>query len=222
MAGMKRFYAGLGAIAVVGGGAIWWTSLNAASIVPIGPIPVEAISGAKGYPGHAVGSDSAPVEVIEYADFQCPACQSTWLLTIQDLKERLVKTGQVRYVFRDFPLEIHDKSRIAHHAAACADEQGAFWQMHDQLYSSQAQWSAETGPVERRFRDYAEQLGLNVSQYDDCMASGRFRARIQASVDNGTALGVTSTPTFIIGNQRYPGMTYDQLKHVVDSVAAAR
>ncbi len=222
MAGMKRFYAGLGAIAVIGGGALWLTSKNAASIVPMGPIPLEAISGAKGFPGHVIGPDSAPVDVIEYADFQCPACQSTWLLTVQDVKERLVKSGQVRYVFRDFPLDIHDKARVAHHAAACADEQGSFWQMHDQLYMSQAQWSAETGPVERRFRDYADQIGLDVSRYDECMASGRYRARIQASVDEGVELGVTSTPTFILGNQRYSGMTYDQLKRIVDSLAATR
>ena len=222
MAGMKQFYAGLGAIAVIGGGALWWTNKNAASIVPIGPIPLEAISGAKGFPGYVEGPDSAPVEVIEYADFQCPACQTAWLLTVQDLKERLVKSGGVRYVFRDFPLDIHDKARVAHHAAACADEQGSFWRMHDQLYSGQAQWSAETGAVERRFREYAEQVGLDVAQYDECMAAGRYRARIQASYDDGLALGVTSTPTFIIGNQLYSGMTYDQLKRIVDSLAAGR
>ena len=222
MAGMKRFYAGLGAIAVIGGGAIWWSSRSAASIVPIGPIPLEAISEAKGFPGYAVGPDSAPVDVIEYADFQCPACQTAWLLTIQDLKDRLVKNGTVRYVFRDFPLDIHNKARAAHHAAACAAEQGSFWAMHDQLYMGQAQWSGDPGPGERHFRDYAEQIGLNVAQYDECMAEGRFRARIQASYDEGLSLGVTSTPTFIIGNQRYSGMTYDQLKRIVDSLAATR
>lgn len=221
MAGLKGFYIGLGAIAIVGGGALWWTSVNAASTVPLGPIPMDAVEAARGFDGYVLGDESAPVDVIEYADFQCPGCQATWLLTVQDVKQRLVETGVVRYSFRDFPLDIHDKARTAHHAAACASEQDLFWPMHDQLFGKQTEWASTTAPPERLFQRYAEGVGVDMERYGECMASGRFRARIQASYETGLSLGVTSTPTFIIGNNRYGGLTYDQLKGIVDSLVAS-
>lgn len=222
MAGMKGFYLGLGGVAIVGAGALWWASQNAAATVPLGPIPVDAVLSAKGFAGYVEGPSDAPVEVVEFADFQCPACRETWVLTVQDVKERLVKTGQVRYVFRDFPLDIHDKARVAHHAVACADEQGAVWAMHDKLFLQQNEWSRSTGTGEKLFRGYAGEVGLDTEAYDACMGSGRFRARIQASYDAALELGVTSTPTFVIGNQRYPGLTYDQIKGIVDSLTASQ
>lgn len=220
MAGMKGFYMGLAAIAVIGSGVLWVTNRRAAAVVPVGPIPMDAIASARGFPGYVEGSDDAPVTVIEYADFQCPGCQAAWLLTIQDLKERLVKPGIVKYVFRDFPLEMHNKARQAHHAAACADEQGMFWPMHDQLFGSQNEWSLSAGAPERIFREYAGTVGVNVEEYDACMSEGRYRGRIQAMYEGGIQLGVSSTPTMIVGDQMYSGLTYDQLKQIVDSMIA--
>jgi len=218
MAGMKGFYMGLAAIAVIGSGVLWVTNRRAAGVVPLGPIPMDAIANSRGFPGYVLGSDDAPVTVIEYADFQCPGCQAAWLLTVQDLKERLVESGTVKFIFRDFPLEIHDKARQAHHAAACADEQGLFWPMHDQLFANQSKWSPSAGVAERIFHEYAETVGVDIEQYDTCMAEGRYRARIQASYEGGIQLGVSSTPTMIIGDQMFGGLTYDQLKSVVDSL----
>ena len=218
MAGMKGFYVGLAAIAVVGSGVLWVTNRRAAAVVPVGPIPMDLINSSRSFPGYVDGSDDAPVTVIEYADFQCPGCQAAWLLTIQDLKERLVKPGTVKYIFRDFPLDMHDKARPAHHAAACADEQGRFWAMHDSLFANQGQWSPSAGVPERIFRGYAEGIGINVEDYDACMSEGRYRARIQAMYESGVEMGVSSTPTMIVGNQMFSGLTYDQLKRVVDSL----
>ena len=218
MAGMKGFYFGLAAIAVIGSGVLWVTNRRAAAVVPVGPIPMDAIASGRGFPGYVAGSDDAPVTIIEYADFQCPGCQVAWLLTVQDLKERLVEQGTVKFIFRDFPLEIHDKARQAHHAAACANEQGMFWQMHDALFAKQNQWSPSASVAERIFRGYAEEVGVDLEQYDACMAEGRYRGRIQATYEDGIRLGISSTPTMIIGDQMFGGLTYDQLKRVVDSL----
>lgn len=219
--GLKPFYALLGVIAA--GGAVWlFLAARSDSPPSAEPLPLGAVTAASGFPGYALGSDSAPIEVIEYADFQCPACGQFAVLTMHDVRQRLIATGRVRWRFRDFPLDSHDKSRLAHHAAACAGEQNRFWEMHDQLYFGQARWyGASPGAATRMFRDYARAVGLDISAYDACMDGGRYRARIEASVKEGLDLGVNSTPTFIIGNTRIAeALPYDRFRRIIDSVAA--
>src|SRR5262245_22910048 len=129
---MRRFYMLLAGIAVVGGGAIYVAAGRSRETRVAAPrSPADTIA----MPGWVAGSDSAPLEVEEWADFQCPACQRLAVLTMPDIMERLVKAGKVRWRFRDFPLVgTHMNTLPAHEAAACAGEQGGFWQMHDQLY----------------------------------------------------------------------------------------
>lgn len=219
--GLKPFYGVLAGIALAGGGWIWMSARSAGPAAPE-PLPDGAVSAAADFPGYALGSEAAPIEVIEYADFECPACAQFAILTMHDVKQRLISAGRVRWLFRDFPLPDHRNSRPAHHAAACAGEQERFWEMHDQLFYDQGAWAAERNPT-RRFRDYARAIRLDLRRYDDCMETGRYRARIDASARTGQELGVSATPTFIIGNRRYPGaMSYDHLKSVIDSLSAAR
>jgi protein-disulfide isomerase len=220
MAGMKGFYMILGGVAIAGAGALWWSNSGAASL-PDDPISSGAIDAERGWPGYVEGSADAPIELIEYADFQCPACRQFWVLTVQDVKNRLVPTGQVRYVFKDFPLDgPHAHARAAHHAAACASEQGSFLAMHDMLFNSQGEWGLQLGSPLGMFKGYAEEIGLDGEAYDACMGEGRYRARIQASLESGLERGVTSTPTLIIGGRLYTGMPYDRLKAIVDSLLA--
>ena len=204
MAGMKGFYVGLGALAVGGAGVLFVSMGTGASAVPTGPIDLVAIEAA------------APVEVIEYADFECPACRVWWVLTAHDVKRRLVASGRVRFSFRDYPL--HQNSVQAHHAAACADEQGMFEQMHDKLFDTQDEWAGRAG-VEGRFYDYAGEIGVDLARYDECMGEGRYRARIQASMENGREMGVGGTPSVFVGGRKYDSMTYDRIKAIVDSLA---
>jgi protein-disulfide isomerase len=218
---LKPFYLGLAVVAVAGAGWIWMAAKGGSGAPISAPVDEAAVARAAGFPGYSLGSPDAPVTVIEYADFQCPACAQFAILTMHDVKQRLIAAGRVRWQFRDFPLPGHRHSRLAHHAAACAGEQGRFWEMHDQLFYGQSTWSAERNPY-GRFRDYARAVGLDLARYDECMESARYSARIEASVRDGEQLGVSSTPTFIIGNRRYPGfMTYDALRALIDSVAAA-
>jgi protein-disulfide isomerase len=167
-----------------------------------------------------MGSDSAPVTVVEYADFECPACAQFAVLTAPDITQRLVATGQVRWVFRDLPLDGHRNSLPAHHAGQCAAEQGRFFEMHDQLYFNHGRWVTEGRP-ERRFREFARAIGLDLGRYDDCMSSDRYMARLQQARLDAAAAGVSSTPTFDIGGQRISGaLLYDDFKRYVDRALA--
>lgn len=218
---LRAFYAAVALLVVGGAGWIWLAARRGGSPPLSAPVDETAVARAAGFAGYSLGNAAAPVTVIEYADFQCPACAQFAILTMHDVKQRLIAAGRVRWQFRDFPLPSHQHSRLAHHAAACADEQGRFWEMHDQLFYGQSSWSAERNPY-RRFRDYARAVGLDLTRYDECMESGRHSARIEASVRDGERLGVSSTPTFIIGNRRFPGfMNYDALRALIDSIAAS-
>jgi len=216
--GGKNFYLALIVIAVVGAGLIWsqrGSGGAGATAVPIADL--DSIGST--FEGYVIGQSSAPVEVTEFADFQCPACARHAILTMPDVIQRLVRTGRVRWVFKDLPLNIHDKARSAHLAAACAAEQDLFWQMHDQLFFGQNRWTGDRR-AERRFREYAETIGADLDRYTECVRSGRYNSRIEASVQEAIALGVSSTPTFIIGNSMIPGVIpYDRFKQIVDSLA---
>lgn len=175
--------------------------------------------------GHVLGSDTALVEVVEFADFECPACGNFATLTEPDVRARLVNTGRVRFRFMDFPLEGHRNTRAAHMAAWCASDQGKFWEMHDMVFSTQDRWStyATNRPLPV-FESLAQQIGLNVPQYRSCMESRKFLGQIQSNLDEGLRRGVNSTPTFFIGNRRVAStISYDQFRqHVDDAIAQGR
>jgi protein-disulfide isomerase len=172
--------------------------------------------------GHVIGSDSAPLEVVEFADFECPACGSFATLAEPDVRARLVNTGIIRFRFVDFPLSMHRNTRTAHGAAWCAAEQGKFWEMHDIIFQNQDRWNGEaTTRPEVVLTELARQIGLNVSQFDSCMKTGKYAGQIQANFDEAVRRNVQSTPTFFIGNRKVAtALPYDQFKKHVDQVLA--
>ena len=215
--GMKGFYLALAAVAVIGAGILVYQVTRPAVSIPanVAVLPADTA----GFRGYVIGSDSAPVEIVEFGDYQCPGCASFDIVTFPDVKDRLVATGKARFVYRDFPLDnIHQHARLAAHAAACADEQGKYWQMHQLLFQGQPDWSR--GNAERVIRGYAEAASLDMARYGECMESARYAGRIQASYEEGVALGVGGTPQFLIGGRIYDGMGYDAMRKLVDSLAA--
>jgi len=156
--------------------------------------------------------------VTEYSDFECPFCASFATVQMPVIREQLIATGKVRWRYRDFPLPSHQYSRYAALAAQCGGEQGKFWEMHDQLFTNH-QW-AQTGKNPRSlFRDFARAAGLDLDKYDACMDGQRYAGRIQASVQEGEALGVGGTPTFFVNGKRFDGHpTSDAFKSLVDSL----
>jgi protein-disulfide isomerase len=217
---MKRFYALFAVIAAAGVGFLLW-QMNKSS-TPAVPVQVTVQpADTAGFRGYVLGSDSAPVEIVEYADYQCPACQQFATVEWPYVRDRLVTPGRVRWVFKDFPLQQHQWARLAAHSAACANDQGKFWEYADAVFATQPDWSAsrDAGKI---FRAQVEKVGLNAATWDRCMSALKFAGRIQASAEQGVKAGVGSTPSFVIGGRIYAGvLPYDKIKALVDSLSPA-
>lgn len=141
------------------------------------------------------GNPDAKVVVIEFSDFQCPFCRRHTMETQPLLDEEFVATDQVMWVFKHFPLSIHPQAPAAGIASECAAEQGQFWAMHDLLFEATESWSiAEPNPI---FSDLAQQLGLDVAQFDTCLSSAEAAQQVQEDLEAGSPF-VRGTPSFIV------------------------
>jgi protein-disulfide isomerase len=162
------------------------------------------------------------VQVLEFADFECPACGQFYVLTEPDVRQRLIETGEISYRFFDYPLPGHKNTWPASHAAACANEQGKFWQMHDLIFQGQDQWNGEaTSRPKGVFKGYAETIGLDVGKWEQCFDDQKFLRNIQSHRAEAERRMVGSTPTFIIGSRMVPGsISFDKFKAYVDSAKA--
>jgi protein-disulfide isomerase len=176
--------------------------------------------------GYVIGSDSAPVEILMVGDFECPGCGQFFLLTEPEVRSRLVATGKARYRFMDylFPPSVHPSNIYAHNAAACANAQGKFWEMHDSLFTNQVSWSEfrnhrDMNPT-KIFKRYAKQIGLDTKAFDGCLDTRQFEPQVRANMQYSQSLNVGSTPTLIIGKRMVPGTSYDVVKALVDSATA--
>jgi len=215
--GMKSFYTALVGAAVIGVGALGWMLSRPKTTSIAANVSVQPADTA-GFRGYLLGADSAKVEITEYADFQCPFCQTFSTLQMPTIKERLIDAGRLRWRYRDFPLQQHSFSRVAAHSAACADEQGKYWEQHRRIYEGQQDW-AESRDAAPMFRRYAEASGLDLARYDACMQAAKYAGRIQASYDEGVRVGVSGTPTLLVGGRLYQGrLDSDAIARLVDSL----
>jgi protein-disulfide isomerase len=217
-AGVKRFYAVFAVLALAGLGILAYLIFKPQTLSIPANVVVQAAD-TSGFRGYLKGSPTARVEITEFADFQCPFCQTFATLQMPTIDERLIQPGRVRWRYRDFPLQQHPFARLAAHSAACADEQGKYWDQHQRIYEGQSEWSEarDAGPI---FRTYAKAAGLDLGRYDACMKAGKYAGRIQASYNEGVQVGVNSTPTLLIGNRLYKGrFDSDAIIKMVDSLA---
>jgi len=166
--------------------------------------------------GISRGSEDAPVVVREFADYQCPAC-GDFYSTVQRLIEDYVESGEVRYVFFDFPLRnVHEHAVVAAQAARCAGRQGHYWPMHDLLYERQSDWANTADPV-ARFRAYAKEVGIDAQAVATCIDDGETRKAVNQSQRLGQELGVQQTPSVIVGDKAFKGaILYDRLRRAID------
>jgi protein-disulfide isomerase len=223
---MKRFYALLALVAVVAVVLIWKSTQtgSGAAVTPADAPPVPMSAADSAFPGHILGSDSAPVEIVEYADFQCPHCGQFAVVQFPTIRQQLINTGLVRWRFRPFPLG-WAWSRPSALAAECAGEQHKYWEMADALFGHQADWVNGTKNPSGLFREYARSIGLDVNAYDACMESQRYAGRIEASHEAGLAQRVTGTPTFFANGVELNSTRYansDAFKALADSLAKGR
>ncbi|MEX2575873.1 MAG: thioredoxin domain-containing protein [Halofilum sp. (in: g-proteobacteria)] len=172
--------------------------------------------------GVSRGDADAPVIVREFSDYQCPFCKR-FFPAVQQLVDDYVTSGQVRFVYFDFPLSnAHQHAVAAAQAARCAGRQDQYWAMHDTLFERQDDWSEHNDPLPR-FRAYARELGLDAASLARCVREDETLDAVQQSRQLGARIGVRSTPSILVGTQAFSGaITYERLRQAVERELAAR
>jgi protein-disulfide isomerase len=154
------------------------------------------------------GPSSAPVEIVEFSDFQCPFCLRAHPTVDQVLK---AYSDRVRFVYRHYPLPGHPNARPAAEAAECAAEQGKFWPYHDKLFATQSRLS------DADLKQDAAELGMDASKFNACVDSHKYAAKVDADLRAGQDAGVDGTPAFFINGRLVSGaQPYDVFKKVID------
>jgi len=140
------------------------------------------------------GDKNAKLTLVEFSDFQCPFCAKHVRETFTKIDEEYVKTGKIKYVFMDFPLEsLHPNAFKAAEAANCAGEQGKYWEMHDILFANNKALSPKD------LTKHAEAIGLDMPKFQECLDSGKNAAEIRKDMAEGMGAGVKGTPTSFLG-----------------------
>ena len=178
--------------------------------------------------GQIHGEKDAKVTLVEYTDFQCPFCGKYVHETFPQIEEEYIKTGKVKYVRKDFPLEsIHPNAFKAAEATRCAREQGKGWEMHAHLFNNQQQLAAAN------LLQHAQEVGLDTTAFQQCLDSDKYAALIRKDMSEAQGAGVTGTPSFFLGLSDANGkvkvtrslagaQTYSAFKAAIDELLAEK
>ena len=218
----RKFYL---LLAVVAAGGIAWLiaasggSQSAAVPLPEIPIDIEADPSA----GLALGAADAPVTIMEFADYSCPHCARFASFTGRLMRQNYVGNGgPVQWILYDYVLGTFPNSLAASIAARCAGDEGKYWAMHDLLLARQTRWAMDRDP-NGRFREIADELGLDGGQFGRCLSEQRHLDRVMAVRKYGDEMGVSSTPTLFLNGRRLNLETegdYAVLERLVQQVVA--
>src|SRR3989344_4283449 len=168
-----------------------------------------------GQGSYMTGTKEAKVNVVEFGDYQCPACAYASPI-LQQLVKAYKDNQNVNFVFRNFPLPQHSNAMISAEAAEAARDQGKFLEMSEMLYDRQNEWSGNPKALEL-FAGFAKELGLNVKTFTDSVSQEKFKDIINKDRSDGQALGVNSTPTFFINGEKFQGgLNFDVFKKKID------
>lgn len=195
------------AVLLLVGGAFLFGSKNPTS--PTAPADTTILVRPQ---SHALTAASPSATLVEFGDYQCPACGAVHPL-LKQLTDK--NKDKLTFVFRNFPLSQHQNAQLAAEAAEAAGEQNKFWEMHDQLYQSQSQWSENT-QAEDLFVTYAKALGLDADKFKQALDTHKFFATVKADQDDANTLGVNSTPTFYINSVKFTD-SFDKLESAVSA-----
>ncbi|MGC4080780.1 MAG: DsbA family protein [Vicinamibacterales bacterium] len=160
----------------------------------------------------ARGNTSAPIELIEFSDFQCPFCQRA-----NPTVEQVLKTygSQIKFVYRHYPLPNHPNARPAAEAAACAEVQGKFWEYHDRLFANPSKLA------DADLKAHAAALGLDTATFNTCFDNRQQKTGIDKDMADGEAVGVTGTPAFFVNGRAIEGaQPFESFKRVIDEELA--
>ncbi len=161
---------------------------------------------------HIRGDVNAPITLVEFSDFECPFCSRHYPTLNKILSDY---RGKVRLVYKHFPLtQIHPNAQKAAEASECASEQGKFWEYHDKIFENQS-----GGLSLEKFKQWAKDLKLESSKFDDCLNSGKFAKVVADDLQEGVEKGVSGTPgTFVNGQLIVGAVPYDTFKQAIDSL----
>jgi protein-disulfide isomerase len=141
----------------------------------------------------AIGKSDAPWTLIEYTDYQCPFCRQFHTASYEEIKKNYIDTGKMRFISRDFPLDMHENAARAALAARCAGDQGAFWELRAAMITNADKLQAQD------IDSYAAHLNLDVKKIDACVKSGPYQAQLEKQLADGHKAGITGTPSFVLG-----------------------
>lgn len=200
----KFFIGVLAAVVLVIGGVIIYNSRHSASV---------SSSAINVTDGQMRGPVDAKVKIVEFGDFQCPACGAAE----PELRKALKNNPDVELIFKNFPLPQHANAEKAHRAAEAAAKQNKFWEMHDMLYDRQQDWAELSDPSDT-FTGYATAIGLELNTFKNDYSSSSIVTNIDRDKSYGLALGVNQTPTFYINNKQVIGaQTANQWQSLIDA-----
>lgn len=146
------------------------------------------------------GEEDAPVVLYEFSDFQCPFCARFYTDALPQIEENYIKTGKVKLVYKDFPLDsIHSEATPAALAARCAGDQGQFWEFHDKIFENQQLLSSSS------YTTWANELDLDTATFNECLTSQKHISAIRKDLLEGEKAGVRGTPAFILNGQVISG-----------------
>jgi protein-disulfide isomerase len=168
---------------------------------------------------HIKGPKNAKVTVVEFGDFQCPACGSAYPVVTQILGNYKDK---VQFIFRNYPLPVHKNAKVAAEASEAAGAQGKFFEMYTKLYDNQKAWSESNNALDEYFVKYATDIKLDVNKFTSDVKASKYANKIQKDIDDGNAVGVSATPTFYInGIEQVGGLPYDEFKTKIEDALKA-
>ena len=154
------------------------------------------------------GRADAPIEMIEFSDFQCPFCERVNPTVTQVLN---TYGDRIHFIYREYPLPNHPNARPASEAAQCANEQGKFWPYHDRLFANQQKLSASD------LKQHAVDLGLDAPRFNACVDSHKYAALVESDISAGNEAGMNGTPAFFINGRMINGaQPFDSFKKVID------
>lgn len=199
------------AVAVVVGGSVWaFTKFGGAGSGG----QTASLLGAVSADDWVRGTAEAKAVLVEYGDYQCPACAA-----YHPIVERLVEEfgDRIAFAYRHFPLRsIHRHADLAAQAAEAAGKQGKFWEMHAKLYENQLEW-ANTSGAREIIIGYAESLGLNRDQFLQDLDSREAKDRVEQDLASAKRLGLNSTPSFFLNGKRIDNpRTYDDFRNLIN------
>ena len=164
---------------------------------PVTPPPQEPVSDkvtmVMPTGGYSLGKADAPLVIVEYTDLQCPFCQQFHNTAFDQLKKEYIDTGKARFITRDFPLDFHPNAKPAAIASRCAGDQGKFWEYRHLMHVNADKLSKE------EIQKYAADLKLDTAKFKACAESDFYSADIDKQFQEGSAVGITGTPSFIVG-----------------------